>query len=63
MALHYAPDMNDMSETPCQAYVWQILGDGEDVTGNKEAVLADPNGCPDCKKKLKGETDGRPTSN
>jgi hypothetical protein len=52
MALHYAPDLNDMSETPCLDRVDKLMEAGEDVTDNKEELLAYAAACLDCKEAL-----------
>lgn len=55
MTLDYAPDLNDMSETPCLARVHDLLAAGEDVTDNREALVADGDACPDCKEAVEAE--------
>lgn len=55
MPLHYAPDLNDGSETPCLSRVGALLMAGEDVTDNREGLVADVDACPDCKEAVEAE--------
>ena len=49
---HYAEMLNDSEETACGENVGYLITSGHDVTGDKDKVLEDRDGCQRCRDAL-----------